>query len=104
MRHQKDVVATLQVIFATKLFTQTSVVGTGTGTALSAFQNVNWKFVAISGEPKSLSEAVADFLSSVVENVPEVFHFLQPLVDSLVDAVVSTRLSASGSSLFTAAR
>ena len=102
MRHQKDVVATLQVIFATKLFTQTSVVSTGT--ALSAFQNVNWKFVAISDEPKSLSEAVADFLASVVENVPEVFHFLQPLVDSLVDAVVSTRLSASGSSLFTAAR
>ena len=64
---------------------------------LSAFSTLNWDRIvtAFGGVEfhKSGAEIVVKFLGNILENLPEVFHRLKPVVESLLKA---TTLSKSG--------
>ncbi len=68
-RHQKDLQAALAVIFSAKIFAEKR-----DDESLSAFLDIHWMAVEANlfgtGDSKTMFEAVTDFLTSVVENVP----------------------------------
>ena len=92
-RYQKKLIDTLNNLFDTDLFTD-KVADTE---CLSGFSTLNWgKIVLVSDDAefqKSGAEIVVQFLSNILEKVPEVFHRLKPVVESLLKA---TTLSTSG--------
>ncbi len=93
-RRRSQLVNALIVISKTKIFVEQVV----DDNRLSAFDRFGWKEFETSlfgsgAKRETRFEIVVSFLSNVVENVPEVFHGFQPLVDSLVEA---TKLSSRG--------
>ncbi len=92
-RHQKQLVEALGVLFGKKLFVETN----DDNESLSAFCFANWETIDVNFFDKELQktpfEIVVAFLTRVLENVPEVFQRLHPMVNSLVDA---TLLSQTG--------
>ena len=93
-RHQQQLVEALAVLFGTKLF-----VGADKDDCILGFDNVTWETVDKDFFDRELRktpfEIVVSFLTSVVQNVPEVFQSLQPMVKTMVEA---TKLSQSGNS------
>ena len=91
--HQ-ELVDALGVLFGTKLF-----VAADKSDCILGFDNVTWETVDKDFFDRELRktpfEIVVSFLTSVVQNVPEVFRRLQPLVKTMVEA---TKLSQSGNS------
>jgi hypothetical protein len=95
-RHQMQLVEALGVLFGKKSFVETN----DDNESLSAFCFANWETVDVNFFDKELQktpfEIVVGFLTRVLENVPEVFQRLHPMVNSLVDA---TLLSQTGNLL-----
>ena len=93
-RRRSQLVDSLIVISKTNIFVEQVV----DSNCLAAFDKFGWEefetslFGSVTSR-ETRFEIVVRFLSNVVENVPEVFHGFQPLVDSLVEA---TKLSQTG--------
>ena len=96
-RHRQQLIAAFNVILGTKTFV---VKSSSDGERLDIFSGIPWMRVELhlfgSDVSKSLAETVANFLATVIENLPEIFHLLKPLVSTLVASTTSTRLSDSG--------